>query len=294
MGTLTLEMESPVGAGNWTTLFSRTGEDPDQTTEASAWKEVRVTMSNLPASTASFRITGTTQATGFEGDMAIDYFCVTEAPCFLPQATVSHTCTSLFTYSAEVTVTDLGPHTGVDISDGLGNNVLNAGLGTHVLGTYGNGTNISVSLTSVNDASCVNSYNYSASCIVPTDDCSQAQLLECGVVVTGNTSGMANTLPTNACPFLGAPSLGGVNWWRFSTPIDQEVTLSTCNLASFNTRISVFEGPDCNNLSCASLNDDQLGCSANSSEMNFLALPTWYTTLPYMDRVQLRVHTPWQ
>ncbi|MBK6776238.1 MAG: proprotein convertase P-domain-containing protein [Flavobacteriales bacterium] len=272
MGTLSLEMESPVGAGNWTTVFSRSGEDPDQTTEASAWKEVRVTLTNLPASTASFRITGTTLATGFEGDMAIDYFCVTEAPCFLPQASVSHTCTSLFTYSAEVTVTDLGPHTGVDISDGLGNNVLNAGLGTHVLGTYGNGTNISVSLTSVNDGTCVNSYNYSASCVVPTDDCTQAQLLECGVTVTGNTSGMANTLPTNACPFLGAPSLSGVNWWRFSTPIDQEVTLSTCNLASFNTRISVFEGPDCNNLTCANLNDDQSGCSANSSEMSFLAL----------------------
>lgn len=272
MGTLTLEMESPVGAGNWTTLFSRSGEDPDQTTEASPWKEVRVTLTNLPATTGSFRITGTTEATGFEGDMAIDYFCVTEAPCFIPQATVSHTCLDLFNFSVDVTVTNIGSHTGVDISDGLGNNVLNVGPGTYTLGTYPNGTNLSISLTSVNDGSCVNTYAYTATCIVPTDDCSQAQLLGCGTTVQGNTSGMANTLPVNACPFLGAPSLGGVNWWKFSSPVDQEVKLSTCNVASYNTRISVFEGPDCNNLSCMTFNDDLAGCSANSSEVDFLAL----------------------
>lgn len=271
MGTLTLEMESPVGAGNWTTLFSRSGEDPDQTTEASPWKEVRVTLTNLPATTGSFRITGTTEATGFEGDMAIDYFCVTEAPCFLPQATIANNCPNLFNYELVVNVTNIGPHSGVDISDGV-NTVTNVGVGSHTLGTFPNGTQVTVSLTSVDDGTCINTYDYAASCVVPTDDCTQAQLLECGVIVSGNTSGMSNTLPANACPFLGAPSLGGVNWWRFSTPIDQEVKLSTCNVASFNTRISVYEGPDCNNLSCLTLNDDVAGCSANSSELDFLAV----------------------
>jgi hypothetical protein len=110
-------------------------------------------------------------------------------------------------------------------------------------------------------------------CITPNNTCAAATPVLCGNVYSGVTSSVPNNLPAGACAFNGAPSTGGQNWFLYTGGATNEaVTLSTCGNANFDTRISVFTGPDCNTLSCVSFADDNPGCATGSSEVTFTAL----------------------
>ncbi|MCB0759150.1 MAG: hypothetical protein KDC01_11865, partial [Flavobacteriales bacterium] len=110
-------------------------------------------------------------------------------------------------------------------------------------------------------------------CITPNNSCAAATPVLCGNVYSGVTSSVPNNLPAGACAFNGAPSTGGQNWFLYTGGATNEaVTLSTCGNANFDTRISVFTGPDCNTLSCVSFADDNPGCATGSSEVTFTAL----------------------
>ncbi|MEO7081368.1 MAG: GEVED domain-containing protein, partial [Flavobacteriales bacterium] len=102
--------------------------------------------------------------------------------------------------------------------------------------------------------------------VVPLHNtCATAFQVECGDTFWGETTGVAHSMPANACPFNGAASTGGQNWWKYVATVDETVTLSTCGNATFDTRISIFAGLDCNTLNCISMSDDQPGCSGGSS-----------------------------
>ncbi len=74
MGTLNLEVEAPSGSGNWTTVWSLSGD------QGNAWSEAFVSLVPFAGSnTISARFTGVIGA-GFTSDMAIDQFVVDEAP----------------------------------------------------------------------------------------------------------------------------------------------------------------------------------------------------------------------
>lgn len=94
--------------------------------------------------------------------------------------------------------------------------------------------------------------------------------LVCGASAQGQTSPVPGVFPPTACPYSGAPSTGGVNYWSYTAPADGEVALSTCGSATFDTRISVYLlSPDCNNLECVAKNDDGTGCPNFSSDIAF-------------------------
>lgn len=90
--------------------------------------------------------------------------------------------------------------------------------------------------------------------------CSDALPITCGDAVNGSTvNGLLATAPTCAGANITAPGV----WYRFSGNGD-DVTLATCGLASFDSKISVFTG-SCAALVCAGGNDDGVGCSGNTS-----------------------------
>lgn len=111
---------------------------------------------------------------------------------------------------------------------------------------------------------------FTITCPATNISCSTADPIACGEIKAGNTSGGTNTLPTGACAFNGAANAGGVNWWAYTATADETVTASTCGLAAFNTRISVFTTPtDCNGLVCYAQSDDVSGCASSTSEVEF-------------------------
>ncbi|MCC6576343.1 MAG: hypothetical protein IT228_03275, partial [Flavobacteriales bacterium] len=120
--------------------------------------------------------------------------------------------------------------------------------------------------------------------------CSGAIALTCPGSVTGNTDNKLPTLPANACPFTGGPVSGGSLWYTYTAAADENIILSTCGVGTaFDTRISVFTGPDCNTLSCYTLSDDFGGACTNRSQLEFFAQAgqTYYIAVhspaPYYD-----------
>ena len=108
-----------------------------------------------------------------------------------------------------------------------------------------------------------------------TDVACSAIPVVCGDVRFGRTTGYLNNLPPlpNRCPYNGTASTGGVNWWTYHATSDQDVTVSTCGLSIFDTRISVYTpAPTCSDLQCLAMNDNAPGCVGGSSEVTFPAL----------------------
>jgi len=101
---------------------------------------------------------------------------------------------------------------------------------------------------------------------VPDNDlCSNAEVLSCGDTVSGTTTG-ATFDDVGTCNISNTAN--GV-WYTF-TGIEGTTTISTCDMANFDTKISVFTGV-CDDLTCIDGNDDGTNCSDFSSE---LAIPT--------------------
>ena len=103
-------------------------------------------------------------------------------------------------------------------------------------------------------------------CIETNFVCADADTVFCGDFIGGVVTG-TNSLPATACDFNGGNSTGGT--WYVHVGTGDDMQASTCGLAGFDTRISVFEGPDCNTLTCIGGSDDVTGCGSNTSEINF-------------------------
>lgn len=102
----------------------------------------------------------------------------------------------------------------------------------------------------------------------PNNPCELAELLVCGVSISGNTSG---SNPQNLQVCGGNISTAPGKWYRL-VGTGSNVTLSTCsNLTNFNTKLSVFTG-SCINLVCLTGVDDA-GCAIQPSNaiVNFFA-----------------------
>ncbi|MCB9169888.1 MAG: T9SS type A sorting domain-containing protein [Flavobacteriales bacterium] len=97
----------------------------------------------------------------------------------------------------------------------------------------------------------------SVPCATNTTAC-DAIALSCNVPVQGSTDNLLPNFPANTCPFIDAPSSGGALWYSYTATQDETLTLSTCSAnTDFDTRISVFTGPDCNTLGCYTMADDK-------------------------------------
>ncbi len=103
-------------------------------------------------------------------------------------------------------------------------------------------------------------------------DCSEALDLNCGEVVSGNTSlGVVNAL--GSCDGTNVSTAPGV-WYAFEGD-NSLVTLSTCSDATdYDSKIAVFSG-ECDELTCVAANDNVApgSCSfGRASEVSFAAL----------------------
>ncbi|MBK8338936.1 MAG: hypothetical protein IPK99_02490 [Flavobacteriales bacterium] len=97
--------------------------------------------------------------------------------------------------------------------------------------------------------------------------CNQAQAIACGDTITGNTNdGLLSPGPECAAAFITAPGL-----WYIFIGSDEDITVTTCGQASYDTKISVYTG-SCGSLQCAAGTDDAVGCAANSSSVTFFAV----------------------
>lgn len=92
--------------------------------------------------------------------------------------------------------------------------------------------------------------------------CAGALPIACGGTVSGNTqAGIYSPGPWCASANITTNGL----WYTF-TGDGSAVTLSTCGTAAFDSKISVFTG-GCGALACAGGNDDDPGCTGNTSSV---------------------------
>ncbi|MCB0791982.1 MAG: hypothetical protein KDB97_09465, partial [Flavobacteriales bacterium] len=117
----------------------------------------------------------------------------------------------------------------------------------------------------------VNAFAPSIACPTNLTACAATPVV-CNDVVTGSTDNLFPSLPANACPFPNGATSGGSLWYSYTATQDENVILSTCGAATtFDTRISVFDGVDCNTLSCYTLGDDKGGACTNRTQIEFFA-----------------------
>ncbi|MCB9213498.1 MAG: HYR domain-containing protein [Alteromonas sp.] len=116
----------------------------------------------------------------------------------------------------------------------------------------------------------VNTVNTPGNCLLgscsaaPANDlCANAEPINCGQTLMGDTS-MATFDGVGTC---GTSNTAPGVWYSF-TGQGGSVTLSTCNQAAYDTKISVFSG-SCAALTCVAGNDDGAGCGGFTSEVTF-------------------------
>ncbi|MDB4655476.1 PKD domain-containing protein [Flavobacteriales bacterium] len=103
----------------------------------------------------------------------------------------------------------------------------------------------------------------SSACETPAnDDACDALPIACGDALDGSTN-FATVDPSVTTAGRGV-------WYVFEGN-GQDVTLSTCGTATFDTEITVQTGADCNSLSTLTFNDDFTGCSGATSQVTFYA-----------------------
>jgi len=95
------------------------------------------------------------------------------------------------------------------------------------------------------------------------DLCSNAIGLNCNSSVNGSTSGAT----VDNVGFCGTSNTAPGVWYLIAGN-GSPITLSTCNNASYDTKISVFNGT-CGALSCVGGADDATGCSGFTTEFTF-------------------------
>lgn len=98
----------------------------------------------------------------------------------------------------------------------------------------------------------------------PNDLCPGAFPISSGQTISGTTTGATIDSPNGLTTCGTAITSAGV--WYFIVGNGGPLTASTCNQASYDTKISIFSGT-CGSLSCEGGNDDGAGCSGFTSEI---------------------------
>jgi len=104
---------------------------------------------------------------------------------------------------------------------------------------------------------------------IPNDDCEGALTIEDGVTAF-STVGATTTgpeLPIECDKGFGLPLVNDI-WYAYTPSCDGEITFSTCDSASFDTRLAAYVG-DCDDLTLVACNDDGPGCAG------FTSIMTW-------------------
>lgn len=97
------------------------------------------------------------------------------------------------------------------------------------------------------------------------DDCGSAQPITCGESLNGSTGSATADAAPNCGVSVTAPGV----WYSF-IGTGEQITLSTCNTATYDTKISVYTD-GCGLLTCVAANDDGSGCSGFTSSVSFVS-----------------------
>ncbi|NNC95156.1 MAG: T9SS type A sorting domain-containing protein [Chitinophagales bacterium] len=97
----------------------------------------------------------------------------------------------------------------------------------------------------------------------PNDSCMNAIAINCGDTLSGSTANATISQGGTCGPPITSPGV-----WYTHNGTGLNATVSTCGMASFDTRISVFTGT-CGSLTCVGGNDDYNGCGTNTSQYTF-------------------------
>ncbi|MEL7424996.1 MAG: T9SS type A sorting domain-containing protein [Bacteroidota bacterium] len=106
--------------------------------------------------------------------------------------------------------------------------------------------------------------NLTISCSPANDDCASAEAISDGTTAF-STVGYSGT-NESSCGGTGDTADG---WYLYTASCTGDVTVSTCSDASFDTTLSAFDGCGGTELAC---NDDEIGCSGNTSEITFAVI----------------------
>eukprot|EP00434_Breviolum_minutum_P042164 symbB.v1.2.037515.t1/scaffold5561.1/size25837/2 len=88
--------------------------------------------------------------------------------------------------------------------------------------------------------------------------------------VAGDTA--ANGFPWSSLGFCGTSITAPGILYSLEAPGTGGITVSTCNSASYNTKISVYQGADPATASCVTGLDDTPGCSGLTTKLSFYAV----------------------
>jgi subtilisin-like proprotein convertase family protein len=97
--------------------------------------------------------------------------------------------------------------------------------------------------------------------IPANDDCANAEALAIGGTANGTTIGATTDTAPTCGTDVTAPGV-----WYSVVGNGNDVTLSTCNTADYDTKINVY-CLGCDTLACVDGNDDGTGCSGFTSEL---------------------------
>jgi len=111
-------------------------------------------------------------------------------------------------------------------------------------------------------------FTLSITCTVggDNDDCSSPLPITCGESLNGSTAGAT----VDAAPDCGASVTAPGVWYSF-TGTGEQITLSTCNTAAYDTKISIYTD-GCGLLTCVAANDDGAGCAGFTSTVSFVSI----------------------
>jgi len=97
------------------------------------------------------------------------------------------------------------------------------------------------------------------------DECEGAIPLVAGVNIVENINASTGAIqpPDAQCTFFGSSTINNDVWFTYASACDGPVILSLCpgsgGSATFDTKLAVWSGPDCDNLSIVGCNDDTCG-----------------------------------
>ncbi|MEZ4856538.1 MAG: choice-of-anchor J domain-containing protein [Gelidibacter sp.] len=239
-----------------------------QDTNSSSTADLMVTTPGLTAGT-TYYIVVTDWA---EGPTTFTMNSVVNAAPTCTNATVAYAvesdCDTSGGFFVNVDVTNMGTATALTVSDDQGSATqpLTA-IGTLQFGPYANGTDVVITVTDDNDATCEQSSIAltQTACPPANDECATAEAIVCGNTVTGSTQLATNTGYSN-----------GNDVWYFlaGTQNGSDITISLCG-SSFDTTLRVFDACGGNQVA---FNDDASGVCSPQSEVTFTSdgVSTYY------------------
>jgi hypothetical protein len=110
----------------------------------------------------------------------------------------------------------------------------------------------------------------------PNDFCPNAELITEGDWPFTNVDAFTDGAPLSAaCTSFGSAQIFNDVWFRFVPEADATIRVSTCNQATFDTRLAVYAVIDpsnpCGSLEEVACNDDGPGCAGFTSSLQFEA-----------------------